>query len=270
MLYERIGSSSVKWAANNYHDIQSLAEIASSIVVIPVGSIAQHGPHLPTSTDTILATAESEEGAQKAISDYDVPVLVLPPVWTGHSHHHLPFGGTASVEINTLRSILFDIATSTLENEFDVFLMVTGHGGNKATITNATAEIGQHHPDVAVMGLSYFTLAVETINELRESDLGGMRHAGELETSLMLHLRPDLVDETSIEGTFGGKHYEHENQDLFDSGPLSVYRDFAAYTDQGAAGSPELASEQKGGQFFDAYRTEFARLLHTAHTNNST
>lgn len=269
MVYECIGANSIEWTANTYQDIQDIAGEAGSIIVVPVGSIEQHGPHLPTSTDTILATAVAEESAQTATEENDVPVLVLPPVWTGHSHHHLPFGGTASAEIDTLRSILFDVANTTLQNGFDVFVMVNGHGGNRATITNATAEIGQHQPEVEVMGLSYFTLAGDTVSEHRESDHGGMRHGGELETSLMLYLRPELVDEDNIRGTYGGKPYELESQDLFDSGPLSVYRDFDAYTEEGAAGSPELATKDKGEQFFAAYREEFTEFLTTAHRDKA-
>lgn len=264
MVYLGIGNSVVDWAGKPYPEIRDIASTAGSILVVPIGSLEQHGPHLPTCTDTVLVDAVVHAGAETAGND-GVPVLVTPPVWTGHSHHHLPFGGTASITHTTLRTVLREIAATTLEHPFDALVFVNGHGGNIATTQDATAEVGQHHPDVEIIGLTYFPLAAEYVAERRDSEIGGIAHAGELETSLMLHLRPDLVREDRIEGTHYEKPYDREGTDLLEPGTITVYRSFDAYTEKGAAGDPHLASAEKGRDFFEAYDRAFADLLAEIH-----
>ncbi|MFB6149422.1 MAG: creatininase family protein, partial [Halobacteriales archaeon] len=102
-------------------------------------SLEQHGDHLPTITDTLLVSAVAQEGAHRA-HEQDVPVLLTPTVWTGQSRHHLPFGGTASLDVETLLDVLEGIAETTLQNGFDALVLVNGHGGNVALIQNAVQE----------------------------------------------------------------------------------------------------------------------------------
>jgi creatinine amidohydrolase len=81
------------WASQPYGDVVELAERDGSLLVVPVGSLEQHGYHLPVATDTLLVDAVANDAAEAT----DAPVLVSPPVWTGLSPHHLPFGGTPSL-----------------------------------------------------------------------------------------------------------------------------------------------------------------------------
>jgi creatinine amidohydrolase len=110
MIYDSIGSADAEWAGKPYAAIRETAEADGSVLVVPVGSIEQHGHHLPVATDTILVDAVVHGGAE-ATGD-DVPLLVAPPVWSGFSPHHLPFGGTLSLEFEHLRSVLEDVARS--------------------------------------------------------------------------------------------------------------------------------------------------------------
>ncbi|MFB6149423.1 MAG: creatininase family protein, partial [Halobacteriales archaeon] len=128
--------------------------------------------------------------------------------------------------------------------------------------------IGFNSDDTEVSGLTYFHLAGEFIDEIRESDLGGIAHGGEFETSLLLHLRPDLVHEEKIAGTTHSKTYKGESKDLFDSGYHSVHQPFDAYTETGAVGQPELATEAKGAELFDRLGDAFRELVVSLHENN--
>lgn len=267
MVYESIGASPVDWAGKPYPEIVEIAERDGSLLVVPVGSIEQHGPHLPTATDTLLVDAVAHTGAESA-SAGGVPVLVSPPVWTGNSAHHLPFGGTLSVDTDTLRAALRGVAETTLDNGFDAVLFLNGHGGNVATVGAAVHEIGHDHPTAEIMGLTYFELARAFIDDIRDSRPGGMGHAGEFETSLMLHLRPDLVHSDQIDGTHYTTPYEHEAGDMFASGPLTVHRPFAAYTDRGAAGDPSLATAEKGAELLDRLGDALRDLLGAVHESN--
>lgn len=253
------------WAKKTAGEIRAVGGREGSILIVPVGSVEQHGNHLPVSTDSLLVSRVVEE-ALEAVDD--LPLLTTPTVWTGHSPHHLPFGGTITLDAEEFLTVLEEVADSALENEFDALMFVNGHGGNEALISAATAAVGDAHPGSEVMGLTYFRLAGEEIAEIRESEPGGMAHGGEFETSLMRYFHPDLVDDEHMEGTVMDEPYDLASGDLIEGGPLSVYRPFTAYTESGAIGDPTLASAEKGEVFAAAVCGELAALLETVHERN--
>lgn len=263
MIHDSLGSSTVEWAGKPYPEIVDIAEQDGSILIIPVGSLEQHGYHLPTATDTLLVDAIVGGGAERVADD--LPVLVTPPVWTGYSPHHMSFGGTVTGDYDTLLALLEDTATSTLENPFDICLFVNGHGGNRSLIGAATDAVGHDHPDVELFGLTYFTLGDGFIPDIRDSDIGGIVHGGELETALMQHLRPDLVREDKIEGAHLDKPYSLMSNDLMEGGALGVSAEMHQYTDSGAIGDPELATAEKGKEAYERYCKAVAELLREVH-----
>lgn len=265
MIYDSIGSADAEWAGKPYAAIRETAEADGSVLVVPVGSIEQHGHHLPVATDTILVDAVVHGGAE--VTGDDVPLLVAPPVWSGFSPHHLPFGGTLSLDFEHLRSVLEDVARTGIENGFDAVCFVNGHGGNASLIDAVVSTVGTS-TDAEVLGTTYFTLATEEVESLRDSGTGGMAHGGEYETSLMLHLRPDLVAD-GREATVRDEHYEWGGSDLLEGGPLSVYRSFDEYSDCGAIGSPELASAEKGARIYDVLTSEIGALFTAIHEHNA-
>jgi len=262
-MYGAIGSSSVEWAGTPYRTVRDLAGRNGSTAVVPVGSLEQHGHHLPTATDTILADAVATTAAERVESEQ--PVLVTPPLWTGHSPHHTPFGGTVSLDGGDVLSILEDTAASVLDNGFDGLLIVNGHGGNGAVVASATSSVGAAHRDAELLGVTYFDLGADRIEELRESERGGAGHAGEVETSMLLHLRPDLVDMDEAEGTPWDPPYELARDDLSHPGPLTAYADFDAYSETGAVGDPRVATAERGERFFEVFVDEVADVLRRLH-----
>ena len=266
MIYDSIGTRDAEWAGRSASAIRETAETDGSVLVIPVGSIEQHGSHLPVATDTILVDAVVH-GAVERIPG-DVPLLVTPPVWSGFSPHHLSFGGTLSLDFEHLRAVLEDVALTGLENGFDAVCFVNGHGGNQALIDAVVSTVGIG-TDAEVLGTTYFSLATDEIDAIRESERGGMAHGGEYETSLMLHLRPDLVaDADDRDGTLWDDPYDWVGGDLLDGGSLSVYRPFSSYSESGAIGAPELASAGKGERIFEVVTTELAAVLVAVHEHD--
>lgn len=259
-------TSPVAWMAKSYQSIISTAKKNGSILIIPVGSLEQHGYHLPVSTDTLLVNAVAYAGAEHVHKS--LPVLVTPAIWSGRSPHHLPFGGTISLETTTLLNLLSEIAETSLENGFDAVLFLNGHAGNMPAVSSAVSDVGEDHPDCEVLGMTYFHLAEPVADEIRESDLGGISHGGEFETSLLLHLYPELVDEERVEGTYRDEPYEHGRQDLFADGPLSIYRTFDEYTQSGAIGAPEYATADKGKRLFECLKIELSSVLREIHIQN--
>ncbi len=251
--------SPVAWAAKTRREIREVGASDGSLVVVPVGSIEQHGHHLPVATDTLLADAVAHAGAERATND--VPLLVTPPVWSGFSPHHLSLGGTISLELDDLLDLLADVADTALENGFDRVCFVNGHGGNGNAIGSVVSIVGKEHPEVEVAGLTYFQLAKPFIDEIRESDVGGMSHGGEFETSLMLHLHPELVKMDDADAEYLDEPYERGVQDLLVGGPLSTYRPFEEYSESGAIGDPKLATAEKGEELLDQLANEIADVL---------
>jgi creatinine amidohydrolase len=263
MVYDTIGSGARSWAGLTYPEIVETAEADGSVLVVPVASLEQHGHHLPAATDTILATAIAHGGAELAD---DVPALVLPPVWTGYSPHHMGFGGTVTLQFQHMFAMLHDIANTALENGFDALLLLNGHGGNGPMISSVVNTVGTNHPDVDVLGLTYWLLAEATFNEeLRETEFGGASHGGEFETSLMLHLRPELVREDEFRTEYYDQPYDMATRDLMVRGCLSYYRPWEFYSDSGVGGDPTAATAKKGEQLYEALGEGLRELLVEMH-----
>ncbi|MGM0604854.1 MAG: creatininase family protein [Halobacteriota archaeon] len=263
MVFDTIGRSGVDWAGMTYRDVSSKAKQDGSILIVPVGSLEQHGHHLPTATDTILVDAVVHGGA-KAVAE-EIPVLVTPPIWTGFSAHHLPVGGTVSIDHSQLIDILSSVADTAAENGFDALFFVNGHGGNAAAVSCATEAVGASHPDLQVLGTTYFDLGSDRIDAIRKSDHGGAGHAGEVETSMILYLRPELVRESDVTGTPWETEYDRTRADLTVSGPLSVYLSFDEMSETGSVGEPEAASAENGKLFYEVFVDEIETVIRRAH-----
>lgn len=259
-------ASHATWWSRTAAEITEIADRDGSVVVLPVASVEQHGDHLPVGTDSLLVEAVVN-GAIERLDDA-IPLLVTPPIWSGYSPHHLAFGGTLTVEFEALLDLIGDIGGSALENGFDALVLVNGHGGNAAHVTAATSIIGRDHPEAEVLGLTYFSLAESFVDDVRESEPGGMAHGGEFETSLMLHFHPDLVRTDRIAGDLLDEPYDHALADMFVPGPVSVYRPFDDYSASGAIGAPELASAEKGRELAEGLVAELAALLGDVHRRN--
>ena len=126
------------------------------------------------------------------------------------------------------------------------------------------SSLGDRHPEAEVTGITYFELAASFIDDVRESETGGMAHAGEFETSLMLHLHPDLVGDDRAATTWETA-YDEAPKDMFEGGPLATYRTFDEYSASGAVGAPELAAAEKGEEIFARLGDELEALLETVH-----
>ncbi|MFC5826268.1 creatininase family protein [Nonomuraea insulae] len=109
--------------------------LPDSLVVLPVGAVEQHGPHLPTWTDALLVTTVVE----RALDITSARTVLAPTVMTGASDQHLPFGGTLSLRPETLLAVLLDLARSVAECGGRRLVLVNGHGGNQGACTDAAS-----------------------------------------------------------------------------------------------------------------------------------
>lgn len=206
----------------------------STLIVAPIAATEQHGPHLPTSTDAILAVAVAA-GVDRALVDR---ALVLPVLWLGASDHHLPFGGTLTASLPTYERMLVGLLTPLLRDGFRRILILNGHGGNNDPLRVALRRLDVEFPLAILAGSAYWDLAAPGLAALCDGPLKAVGHACEIETSLMLHLRPDLVRSPLI----------RDDPDTTPPGlrGLTWARDFGRKTDHGVVGHPESASAEKG------------------------
>jgi creatinine amidohydrolase len=228
------------------------------VVVVPTGSIEQHGRHLPLDTDSFLCTRVAEAAAAHASGAG--PVLVTPTTCFGSSEHHMAFPGTVTVRPQTFRQVVADLCFSLARHGFRRQLVVNGHGGNTALLAATVQELGFAAP-VHVLTADYWTFARPVIGEVRESDAGGMSHACEFETSLMLHLRPGSVRRDRITREIVDPRYSAERFDLFDRGGVTAHWKTDELSRSGVMGAPDLATAEKGKRLFDACVDGLAGLI---------
>jgi creatinine amidohydrolase len=229
-----------------------------TVVLVPTGSIEQHGPHLPLDTDSFLCTGVAREAAARATEAG--PVLVTPTVCFGASEHHMAFAGTVALEPDTFVDTVADICDSLAEHGLRRQLVVNGHGGNTALLAAAVQQLGFDAP-VHAVAVDYWTFARAVVADVRESPPGGMGHACEFETSLMLHLRPESVRRERIAREIVRRRYAAESRDLFEGGDVHAHWKTHELSRSGVMGAPDLATEEKGRRLFEACVDGLAALI---------
>ena len=122
------------------------------MLVLPVGSTEQHGPHLATGTDALLAQAIAERAA--AAASRPDTILLAPTLAYGASDHHLPFGGTLSLGVATFQLVLRDLLASAASAGVRRVFVLNGHGGNAAACAIAVAEASREHDLVAATAMA--------------------------------------------------------------------------------------------------------------------
>jgi creatinine amidohydrolase len=212
---------------------------AATVAVLPVGSVEQHGPHLPLVTDTVIACTIAAEIAAAH------PVQLLPPVTISCSHEHAAWPGTVSISASTLYAVVRDVAESLRRSGVPHLVVVNGHGGNYV-LSNVVQESGGAmalFPTSRDWALARAAAGVETPSN---SDM----HAGEVETSILLHAHPALVRP----GHDTGDHLADDRRHLLTTG-------LARYTESGVVGRPSLASARKGEELLAALVESFGEHL---------
>jgi creatinine amidohydrolase len=169
------------------------AAARDTLILLPVGQVEEHGPHLPLECDCIIAR-ETAKAVAEQIAD-EIPVLVMPTIWTTYSVRQVGRwpGLITFREPESMIQMVYDVLASLIENGFTKIVIVNAHGNNPAILELACRKIGSDYelfPAVTyVLGMS------KTIGpQVRRSEMGGCGgHAGEEETALLLHLEPELV-----------------------------------------------------------------------------
>lgn len=221
-----------------------LRAIASeTTVVLPLGAIEQHGPHLPTGTDffTIehLAIAAAEQAAA------EVAIIVTPGLPFGSSDHHLIFGATLSLQTETYYRVLTDLLKSLVTDGFRRVFLLNGHGGNHELAELAARDVALNHTARIAAG-SYWTIAWDALVE-SQAPRGCMLpgHAGAFETSMMLSLKPELLASERPHRDAVSNAYPKSSPGPYRHERHGFWKQIDGYSDNPAAGSAEKGNDYK-------------------------
>jgi creatinine amidohydrolase len=218
------------------------------VAVIPVGSMEQHGLHLPVSTDSEIVTEVAKRLSE--IKGY----LLLPTLTYGVSFEHAPFFNL-SIRESTLRSILIDLCSSLLANNIKTVFIINGHHGNLKSIKNIDIKLQKLSKNkLKVFPLSYWHFMK------REFD-----HAGFVETSLMLIISKNVKMKLAKKGLITDKMTEHEIKRL---GKLAN-QSFPKATKNGIWGDPTKASKKDGQKILDEIIKNLGKKCQTCLTGHS-
>jgi creatinine amidohydrolase len=172
---------------------EARARAGETLLVWPVGAVEQHGPHLPVGTDYLTIEHLARNAAIKAAAQ--IPVLVAPTLPFGSSQHHLPFGGTMSISTEGYYRVAFELAESLIISGFRKIFIVNGHGGNNELLQLVARDLALKHP-ASLAAASYWTVAWDALVALDAHKPGRLPgHAGVFETSVMMAIHPELVQE---------------------------------------------------------------------------
>jgi creatinine amidohydrolase len=265
----------VKLPSNNmadlaYPDIQAYLK-ECDMVLVPMASTEQHGPHLPLCTDTVTAIEVASRVAK--INN----MLHTPAIWTGYSPQHMAGPGegrgTITIRSSTLQALMYDVARSLIHHGFNKILFINGHGSNVKVVDPVLRKI--RYDTGAMVGfcipyMERYTGLLEGLMENPKDETPGW-HASELETSQMLAHNPDIVRMDRavktltnipkwLPKTFGKKDgapdIQFEGYSYFQF-PM----DHHEFTDSGVIGNPERATAAKGQEAFRRYAEHVAKAV---------
>jgi creatinine amidohydrolase len=231
------------------------------VILVPVGAIEQHGPHLPIDTDNVAIETICEQAARAS----DV-ILLAPPIHYGFNEHNMDFPGTINIDPEHFTHYATDVGLSFAHQGFRNIIFANGHGSN-AILLELAARLVTVRAGVRCASLSWWSMVAAEAMAMRESPFpGGMSHACEAETSVYLHVDPALVDMTKARRDIwesGSKYVWH---DLIQGSPVRFVDFHSKRSIEGTTGDPTLATPEKGERLVSLAASriaEFASELRT-------
>jgi creatinine amidohydrolase/Fe(II)-dependent formamide hydrolase-like protein len=225
-------------------EVKAAIEDGFDTIVFGVGSTEQHGPHLPLASDTLMGEWLAEAAARKLGR-----ALVAPTVRVGCSQHHIAFPGTISIDNQTLEELLINYVQTLLNHGFRRAVIIPSHGGNFHIVENAVGRLQDILPDKDVVSFCDLKRLIEASHKLSNehgiSSGASGAHAGEFETSILLFLRPDLVNmAAAVEGFTG---------DIEPLIPDLLKHGLAKVTSNGILGDGRLGDASRGEEYLNAW-----------------
>lgn len=233
----------------------------NAVAVLPTASIEQHGPHMAVLTDTLLCGTVAQQAAEKAADR--AQVVIAPVLCYGNSHHHRPFPGVLSLSSPNYMAAVTDVLEGLMLSGFRKLIVLNGHGGN----TDSNAVVGLDFVNrldnpVTIATAAYWDIARPAIVEkgIMEGHLIP-GHAGRFETSMVLAIRPELVDEDALNQTEDASEKSGGIFGRLTGGMVQAHGKWAAGT--GYSDHPALASAEEGRTLLEVTTEQVAEFFVT-------
>jgi len=234
-------------------DVQRALDRGFNTVIFAVGSNEQHGPHLPTFTDTLLGDAYANRVALKLGKTLQAPTINI-----GCSDHHMMFPGTISLRPETLKAMIRDYCFSLAKQGFKNIVILPFHGGNFNPVREIAEELSQSLKGIKIVSYTdlagFFKLFGEFSSKHGVSVEESGSHAGESETSMVLAIRKDLVDMKNAEKGFLGVIDDKKRALMLSQGITAVSKN-------GVLGDARKAEAGKGEEYMELLAEKIADLI---------
>ena len=247
---------SVRLEQHDAREVRQMAE-AGMVILSPAATTEQHGPHLPCDVDNVIVQHYCDQAARRR------PELctVAPLIPFGFNEHNMGFPGCITLGEHTLMELYADVAMSFVRMGFRKIVFLNGHGSNPPFLKIACRKVVNASP-AHVATVSHWELIGAEIREHRQSVYpGGMAHAGELETSLYLHMCPERVRMERAVKDVQRQWSPYVWVDMEDCGPATMIDDWSRLSETGVQGDPTTASAEKGRLWAEATITKLLAFL---------
>ena len=242
------------WETSTWQQIEERLKIVDT-AILPCGAIEQHGPHLPLDLDYFDAVHLARKVAEAC---QDPKPFVLPPLPYGVSYHHSDFKGTVCVTNNALSALVYDIGMSLAHNGIKKLVILNGHGDNAPTLNYAAQMINRD----AKIFVCVETGETSDVDIYELADTRNDIHAGEIETSTALALRPELVDMSKAEDHT--LDLDNEYLSFTSERGVSWFVHTKRLSSSGVMGNSTMATAEKGERMWQimiAKMTEFVETI---------
>jgi creatinine amidohydrolase len=235
-------------------------ERENQTILIPLGSTEQEGTHLPLGVDTFVAESIAKEVAKETGS------LVGPALPVGYSEWFLEFPGTISLKMETFIQVLREYCSSLIYHGFRKFIFVNGHRGNSPAVDVISREFTMKH-DVQIAMVEIWKISNSLAKDIPDLKENIFRHAGELMTSVMLYLHPDMVDmeRAKVEYVKSNKASFKTKSSLgpaeFKGIEINLYDKTKNLTETGIMGDPLSATVEKGEIIFNKIKSYLIEMV---------
>lgn len=226
-----------------------------AIVLLPVSSTEQHGPHLATGVDMFLGVEGCTRIAHKVAKHR--PCIVAPPVWMGLAEHHVEYGGTFTLPLTVWHALLRELCRSILRAGFKKILLVNSHGGNISALNALTVDLSREL-DAPIATTTLYSIVHDNgaFGDILDTQKVVM-HACEAETSMMMVVKPDCVRRDKLTQAHG----PDVTRESALARPLHVWKSFTTLSPSGVVGDGRRASAEKGERLLEAASQSIADVL---------
>lgn len=237
-------------------EIEQMPDKANVVILQPIGSIEQHGPHLPLIVDAAISTAVIGKALEQL--EPEIPVYVLPTLYYGKSNEHWHFPGTVTLSAQTLTAVLMEVGQSLYRAGFRKLAFVNGHGGQPQVLEIVARDLHQQQADFMVFPLFVWRVSNVATELLTPQELELGIHAGDAETSLMLSILPDQVRMAAAVTEYP---QQLPQSCLSMEGNLPFAWTTRDLTQSGVLGDPTQATLEKGDRILESLATSWTQVI---------